>query len=307
MRVVGLGLCVVDHLYLVGEPDPLGVRTRFSERLVTAGGMVGTAISQAAHLGCEAHVLSVVGDDPDGRMIRKTLRAFGVKTRRLILSPESETTVAVVLVAKRGGDRRFIVPDRRALERGVPDFDLRPIRSDSVLMVDGHFPQQALRAVRRARELGATVIGDFHRPSPAVRRLLPFVDFPIVSQEFVDHFADGDPRRAIRELAERYGGNPIITLGAKGGIHWEAGTARRFRSERVKVVDTTGAGDVFHGAFAAALTRDATVRDAIALGVRAASLCCTALGGTGRLMSRAESLHFIQRTPVPAAGPSRRG
>ena len=88
----------------------------------------------------------------------------------MLLRPESETTIAVVLVAKRGGDRRFIVPDRRALERGTPDFDLRPIRSDSVLMVDGHFPAQALLAVRRARELGATVIGDFHRPSKAARR-----------------------------------------------------------------------------------------------------------------------------------------
>lgn len=250
---------------------------------------MGTAIAQAAHLGCDAHVLSVVGDDPDGRVIRRTLRAFGAKTGRLLLSPESETTVAVVLVAKRGGERRFIVPDRRALERGVADFDLRPIRPGCVLMVDGHFPDQALRAVRRARKLGATVVGDFNRPSPAVRRLLPFVDFPIVPREFVDHFADGDPRRAIRELAERYGGNPIITLGAEGGLHWEAGTAKRYRAERVRVLDTTGAGDVFHGAFATALSREATVRDAIALGVRAASLCCTALGGTGRLMSRAES------------------
>lgn len=290
MPVVGLGLCVVDHVYLVDELGSSEIRTRFTERLVAAGGMVCTAIAQAAHLGCDAHVLSVVGDDADGRMIRKSLKAFGVKTRRLLLLRESETTVAVVLVARRGGERRFIVPDRRALERGVPDFDLRPIRSDCVLMVDGHFPAQALRAVRRARKLGATVIGDFHRPSPAVRRLLPFVDFPIVPQEFVDHFADGDPHRAIRELAERYGGNPIVTLGVKGGIHWETGRARRYRARRVKVVDTTGAGDVFHGAFATALTRGATVRDAIALGVRAASLCCTALGGTGRLMSRAESL-----------------
>jgi sulfofructose kinase len=289
MRVVGLGLCVIDHLYLVEKPDPAGVRTRFSQRLVAPGGMVGTAIAQAAYLGCDAHVLSVVGDDADGRLIRKTLRTYGVNTRRLLLSRESETTIAVVLVARRGGERRFIVPDRRALERGVPDFDLRPIRSDCVLMVDGHFADQALRAVRLARKIGATVIGDFNRPSPGVRKLLPFVDFPIVPKEFVDHFADGDPHRALRELAGRYGGTPIVTLGAKGGLVWEAGRARRYRAQRVRVVDTTGAGDVFHGAFATALSRKATVRDAIALGVRAASVCCTALGGTGRLLSRAEA------------------
>lgn len=289
MRVIGLGLCVVDHFYLVGELDFTDVRTRFTQRLVAPGGMVGTAISQAAVLGSDAHVLSVVGDDADGRLIRKTLKGFGVDTRRLRLSPDSETTVAVVLVAKRGGERRFIVPDRRALERGVPDFDLAPIRAGSVLMVDGHFPAQALRAVRRARKLGATVVGDFHRPSPAVRRLLPFVDYPIVPAEFVHHFAAGDARRALRELADRYGGTPIITLGAQGGIYWEAGKVRRFRAQRVKVVDTTGAGDVFHGAFAAALAGRASAREAIEQGVRAASLCCSALGGTGRLMTQAEA------------------
>jgi sugar/nucleoside kinase (ribokinase family) len=290
VRVVGLGLCVIDHLYLVGEPDASGVRTRFTERLVTPGGMIGTAIAQAGYLGSDAHVLSVVGDDPDGRVIRSALKTHGVKTRRLSLSPESETTVAVVLVAKRGGERRFIVPDRRALERGVPDFDLQPIQPGSVLMVDGHFPDQALRAVRRAREVGARVIGDFNRPTAAVRKLLPFVDYPIVPQEFVDHYSDGDPHRAMGQLAERYGGTPIVTLGARGGLHWEAGTVLPYRAKRVKVVDTTGAGDVFHGTFATALSRSATVREAISLATRAASLCCTALGGTGRLMSQAEAL-----------------
>ncbi len=235
-------------------------------------------------------VLSLLGADPDGRFVRRSLKAFGVKTGRLLLSPESSTTVAVVLVERRTGERRFIVADRRALERGTPEFDLTPIDRGSVLLVDGHFPKQALQAVRRARRIGAYVIGDFHRPSPSVQRMLPYVDFPIISLESANLFCPGGSGQVIREFARRYGGTPIVTLGAEGGLYLDGERIRRFAARRVRAVDTTGAGDVFHGAFAAGLSRGGTIPESIDLAVRAASLCCTALGGSSRLMTRKESL-----------------
>jgi sulfofructose kinase len=289
-KVVGLGLCVVDHAYVVEQLDLSEIRTRFSERLVSLGGTVGTALAQAASLGANTHILSLLGDDPDGRFVRRSLKAFGVKTGRLLLSPESSTTVAVVLVERRTGERRFIVADRRALERGTPEFDLTPIDRGSVLLVDGHFPKQALQAVRRARRIGASVIGDFHRPSPSVQRMLPYVDFPIISLESANLFCPGGSGQVIREFARRYGGTPIVTLGAEGGLYLDGERIRRFAARRVRAVDTTGAGDVFHGAFAAGLSRGGTIPESIDLAVRAASLCCTALGGSSRLMTRKESL-----------------
>jgi sulfofructose kinase len=288
-KIVGLGLCVVDHAYVVDPPDLDEIRTRFTERMVSSGGTIGTALAQAASLGANAHVLSLLGDDADGRFVRRSLKTSGVKTGRLVLSPDTTTTVAVVLVERRTGERRFIVPDRRALERGIPDFDLTPIDRGSVLLVDGHFPKQALRAVRQARRVGASVIGDFHRPSSVVRRLLPYVDYPIVPFEFANLFCPGDPRKVVRELAEQYGGTPIVTLGGKGGVYLDEGRVRNFAARRVRVVDTTGAGDAFHGAFAVGLSRGWTIPESIDLAVRAASLCCTALGGSSRLMTRKES------------------
>jgi len=289
-RVVGLGLCVIDHVYAVERLDFSQTRTRFTQRLVLSGGMIGTAISQAAQLGCDAHVLSMLGDDDDGRFVRRSLEHFGVKTERLAISAEAATTVAVVLVEQPGGEKHFIVPDRRELERGAPDFDLGAIDSTTTLLVDGHFPEQALRAAAKAREVGASVVGDFHRPSPAVRKLLPYVDFPVVPLEFAERFSPGDPQRAVIELADRFGGTPIVTLGAQGGLYLDEGRVHRFAARPVEVVDTTGAGDVFHGAFAAGLARGWTLAQSIDLARRAAALCCTALGGAGRLMTREESL-----------------
>lgn len=285
-RVVGLGLCVIDHLYLVEDLDPAAERTRYTGRLVCAGGMIATALAQAAQLGAEAHVLSLVGDDPEGRQVRRRLRSFGVVTRRLLRSPHLPTTVAVVLVDRRSGARRFVVPDRRALERRAPDFDLTPIRPGGVLLIDGHFPAQAKRAVRRAREVGAAVVADFHRPSPPVLALLPFVDFAVVPRAFAEAWMPGGVREALVRLREEFGATPVVTLGAQGGLWLDGARTRRFRSPRVRVIDSTGAGDTFHGAFAAGIAQGLSLERTLARAARAGALACTALGGMGRLLRR---------------------
>jgi sulfofructose kinase len=281
--VIGLGLCVVDHVYVVDELDLAQTRLRYRARLELAGGMTATALAQAAALGCEAHALSALGADREGRLVRSALRAAGVHTRGLVTSPRLVTTVAVCLVARKGGERRFLLPDRSELEARAPAFDLRGLDARSLLLVDGHFPAQALRAVRRARQVGAPVVADFSRPTESARTLLPFVDYPIVPQEFALAWAGG-AREALLRLRAEFGGTPVVTLGAAGGLYLEAGRVRRFRARPVRVVDTTGAGDAFHGAFAAGLVRGLPLAASIELAARMAAECCTALGGMGSLL-----------------------
>jgi len=302
-RIVGLGLCVVDHSYLVDELADDPMRLRYRERRVDAGGMVGNALRQVAALGCEAHILSGLGDDSDGRMVRSGLRAAGVRTQGLMLSPRLITTVAVVLVDRKTGERRFVVPDRRRLEARAPAFELSEIERCQVLMVDGHFPAQALRAVRQARKAGVRVVADFHRMNRGVERLLPYVDHAIVSEEFVAAAGYGSPREALRVLARVTRGQPVVTRGARGGLTLEGRQFRRFAAHRARVVDTTGAGDVFHGAVAAGLSWSLDFADCLDLGARAAAHNCAALGGAGRLMTRDELPAALRR----AALRSRRG
>ena len=287
-RIVGLGLSVVDHLYVVEHLRLSEARLRYGERVVQSGGMTGTALAQAARLGCRAQLLSLHGDDADGRLVRRTLRAAGVDTRGVLRRADARTTVAVVLVERRGGERRFLVPDRRALERRAPPFDLSAIDGRTLLLVDGHFPAQALRAVKQARRLGATVIADLNRPRADCLALLPYVDYPIVPLEFGAGWAGGDPERLLRRLRAASGGTPVVTLGARGGLYLAGGRVRRYRARRVRVVDSTGAGDAFHGAFAAGLYFGLGFEAALELAAHAAALNCTALGGMGRLMTRSE-------------------
>jgi sulfofructose kinase len=90
----------------------------------------------------------------------------------------------------------------------------------------------------------------------------------------------------LLRLRSRFGGTPVVTLGAAGGLYLEAGRVRRWRARRVRVVDTTGAGDAFHGAFAAGLVRGLPLAASIELAARAAAACCAALGGMAGVLRR---------------------
>jgi sulfofructose kinase len=289
---------VLDQLFLIDDHEPDAARIRYRKRVVSAGGMVATALAQAAQLDCASQLISVVGDDREGRDVLRELRALGVSTRRVVRSRECPTSTALVLVSASTGERRFIVPDRRALERRAPAFDLSPIRAGSLLLVDGHYPVQALRAVRAARESGAVVIGDFSDSRPAYHRLLPFVDFPIVPAEFGRTWGIAGARETLCALRDTYGGLPVVTEGRRGALALVDGRVRRIPAPRVRVRDTTGAGDVFHGAFAAGLYHGLEPIPALRLAAYAAAQSCTALGGQARLMQRRELL----RVAGPAFG-----
>jgi sulfofructose kinase len=291
-RVVGVGLSVLDHLYVADDNRLPGIRTRYHDLRISPGGMVSTAVAQAAQLGCETHLLTALGLDDVATEILRQLRGLGVRTRRVSRSPDGRTDVSAVIVDRQTGGRRFLVRDRRRVEREAPDFDLSVIRRGTLLLVDGHFPAQAVRAMKRTRELGGKVIGDFSDARPAFRRLLPWVDYPIVPADFARGFGAGDSRDTLRALADRYGGVPVVTEGRRGALVLESGRIRRIAPHRVRVRDTTGAGDVFHGAFAAGLLHGRDVMGALQLASKAASLCCTELGGLGRLMTEREMKRF---------------
>jgi len=302
-EVVGLGLCVVDHLYRVERLDAVEVRTRYAERAVSAGGMAAGAVVQAALLGCRARLLSAIGDDEPGRFARRMLRDAGVDTRGLVLSDRIPTTLAVVLVHRKSGERRFLVADRRGLERRAPRLDLAAIRRGSVLIVDGHFAADAARAVELAAERDVAVVGDFARPDRHVLRMLHHVPHPIVPEEFAERFTPGRPRDTLFRLRDEYGGEPILTQGSRGGLYLEGARVRRYRAPRVAVRDTTGAGDAFHGAFAAGLAQGLPFERNLARAAACGARCCTGLGGVATMLSLARVGRAGKR-PVRSDQPS---
>jgi len=275
---------VLDDVYRVADLSLSGERERYREHHTGTGGMAANALVQAAALGVRCQLLTLVGDDAAGRGLLRALRESGVGTRRVVRSPAHPTTSALVLVDARSGERRFVLPDRREIERRAPDFDLSAIVGRSVLLVDGHFARQAKAGLGRAREREATTVADFAVAKPAFRPMLRFVDHAIVPLQYVESAGLGSPREALRWLERRTRAAPVVTLGSRGALALIDGRFRRIRPHRVRVRDTTGAGDAFHGAFAAGLALGMPVPAALDLASRAGAYACRGLGATSSLL-----------------------
>ncbi|MEM7410704.1 MAG: PfkB family carbohydrate kinase [Myxococcota bacterium] len=284
--VVGLGLCVIDHLYLVEAQDPRAERQNYRDRRVSVGGMVTNALAQVARLGARAELVTQLGDDPDGVRARRELRTLGIGTRSVQVSRAMPTTVAVVFVDPATGERRFLTAPRAKLEARVRGLDLAAIRPGRVLLVDGHFPSQLRRAARRARKHGVPVVGDLSDARPAYVALLPYLDRPVLPEGFVRAWHRGTPSDAIRRLHDEFGAEAVVTQGSRGGLYWNDGRVARYRSPRVTVRDTTGAGDAFHGAFAVGLAEGLPLADNVARAARAGATACTRVGATAKLLGR---------------------
>jgi sulfofructose kinase len=116
-------------------------------------------------------------------------------------------------------------------------------------------------------------------------RLLPYVDFPLVPEEFARSYTPDRPADTLRRLREEFGGRPVLTLGARGGLYLEGSRLRRFHAPRVRARDTTGAGDAFHGAFAAGLAQGLPFERNLARAAACGARACRRLGGVSSLLA----------------------
>lgn len=291
MDVVGIGVAARDITVGV-DPWPAPERkTRAAAFAESGGGPVPTALVTMARLGNRCALGGVVGDDDAGRFVIEGLRAEGVDTSCVIAKPGLATPTSVILVDATG--RRSILEwNQTALPATAEDLAPMAALIDRcrALLLDARLPDIQAEAARRARRAGALVVLDCGHPRPGAEALIALSDVAVLSHSYARslHGGDYDPGGFVVALRGRMasGGRRIagITLGADGCLMAEAGGATRHVSApRVEAVDTTGAGDVFHGAFVHELLRGGSPEDAARFACAAAALSCRGLTGRAAL------------------------
>jgi len=164
------------------------------------------------------------------------------------------------------------------------------------ILVDSHWPEAALTALRRARERGIPSCGDFEHIHEDNRPIIAWVDYPIYSRECVQGFGGtGSIEEDLRAVAALGGRVPMVTLGHEGCMWLEGEQVRRLPAFPVDAVDTTGCGDVFHGAFTFGLSQGWDVARNARFASATAALKCRALGGRTGIPSRDEVEAFLDR------------
>lgn len=291
--LIGLGLATLDHLCLVESfADPVG-QLRLKAFDIEGGGPAASALAAAARLGLRCELWAQVGTGPLADQIIAGLRRAGVDTGAVRQWPDSDGPLVLVLVDGRTAERRFQVArgwPRRELE-GLP---LNHLAGARCLLVDGAYPAAACEAARRARELGVPVVADLGNVEGPYRELVALVDHLIVDEACgarLGHSAD--PERACLSLLELGPRVAAITLGARGCVCADAGGVRRRRAFPVEAVDTTGAGDTFHGAYCVGVVEGWDLDRTIAFASAVAALCCTRLGGRAGVPDRAGVERFL--------------
>lgn len=300
MDILGIGMSMMDSIQLVEEfPAGTGV-TEVSESALMGGGPVPTALCSAARLGASAAIIDRVGDDWRGDLIRTDYHHFGVDTTYLELEEGETSSLGIVLVRKRDGERHIVFQKGSFHELASDELPVEALRSCRILHLNGRHWPACVEAARMAREAGGRVSfdGGAHRYDPKFEPLLEIVDILIVARDFaVQLSGTEDHETQLRALAERNAEIVGITDGVRGS--WfrtrEGEEFHQAAFPMEEVVDTTGCGDVFHGAFLASVIGGKDWQCCARNASAAAALNAMRLGGRGNLVTEAELQQFLAR------------
>jgi sulfofructose kinase len=292
-HVIAVGIAVMDKIFGVAEIPTEATKVFARSYSEIGGGPAATASVAIARLGGEAELWARVGDDPVGRRIVEELHDWGVRPQ-VRLVPGADSNVSGVLVDAQG--ERLIVsytdPELDPDPSWLP-FD-RLERADAVL-ADVRWPRASEAVLRRARDLGiSTVLDADLAPDDILRELVPLSDFSIFSHPALTRLTGTDDvGEALRRAQGLCTGHVGVTVGENGCCWLEGGHLCQETGFSITAVDTLGAGDVFHGAFALAVAEGRDIRDAARFANAAAALKCTRSGGRAGIPSRSEVSAFL--------------
>jgi len=294
--VLGFGVVAVDDLVYVDRfPEPDG-KTLAMDRRREGGGLAGTALVAAARLGARASWCGVLGDDELSRYSLAELVREGVDVSRVIRRQGAAPCASVIIVVRPTGQRSIVSGIRGVTPFPPGEITPEMIRECRVLFVDHSSPSTSIRAAALAREAGIPVVADVEGfADTGVTELVPLVDHLIVGAESArEHTGETDPARMVRALASTGRTLTAVTTGADGVWYAEGNEEpRHVPGHIVEAVDTTGCGDVFHGAYAAYLAFGEGVAGAVKAANAAAALKATKPGGRTGIPDRAALTAFI--------------
>lgn len=296
-RIVCVGHAALDRIYRIESFPPKPTKVRAIEHVVSGGGMAANAAAAIARLGARAELWSRVGEDNGGTSVKAGLKALGVDVRYVQSFDEGRTSNAAIIVDDAG--ERLIVSARDVnMPSSTSWLPLERIADATVVLADVRWLEAARVVFEAARQNKVPTVLDCELGGrEALSELLALTDYAIFSEEAFHEFAhdSGLDQEAkldrILALGARHAG---VTLGARGYVWKDAGgPVTSIPAFNVDVVDTTGAGDAFHGAFALAIAEGRTTREAARMSAAVAALKCRRLGARAGLPTRPELDAFL--------------
>jgi sulfofructose kinase len=283
--LVGVGLNAIDTLIPLSDYPTRGSKVEYRLANVLPGGQVATTVVACQHWGMRTRYVGKLGDDQAAKLHHEEFARAGVETQ-LTIVPGGISPQSLVLV-DGAGERTVLCRRDERLVLLPSDLDREWIVNARALHIDGHDTAAATVAAGWARAGGIPVIADLDELYPGVEELLENIDYLVVSRDFPCRLmSENDLEKALRGMHRRYGGVlAAATLGQEGVLAWDGKQLHHVSAYNVPVVDTTGAGDIFHAGFIYGLLQGWPLKQQLDFACAAAALNCMAVGARGGIQA----------------------
>ncbi len=295
--VVGVGLNATDTLLLVPRFPAYAGKEPFVEEILSPGGQVASAMVCCAVLGLRTKYIGTVGDDLRGQVQLESLKGTGIDISDVQVRANTANQSAYIVIDQSTGERTVFWRRDEGLRLEPSEIKPEMIATAELLHIDGHDTQAVERAAQIARKNGIPVTVDVDTVYHGFDRVLPFVDYLVTSSEFPVRWTNvNDPFKALETIQDEYGMRvAAMTLGAHGCLARFEGKFHYSPAYVVNCVDTTGAGDVFHGAFCYSVVKGYSMQETLDFSNAAAALNCTALGARGGISRHEDAAALMKR------------
>jgi sulfofructose kinase len=294
-RVVGLGQACVDYLGRVPRFPQEDGKSELQELHKQCGGPASTAMVTLSRLGVACSFLGSVSDDPFGADIIQGLKDQGVDASFLKVLPGYSSQFAFIAISSDSGNRTIFWHRGSVPHLTKDQVDLSPFSRAEILHLDGLMIEASLEAVKQAKSMGLTTVLDAGTMREGSLELASSVDVLIASARFADPLVGhvAKPEEALEALCPLGPRVVIVTLGRSGSLGRDGDKPVRQDAFPVDAVDTTGAGDVYHGGYIYGLLHGWTMKECMRFASAVAALKCREIGARKGIPGLQEVKEFL--------------
>lgn len=291
--VVGVGLNATDTLLPVTQFPERGSKIELHSANALLGGQVASAMAACQQWGLRTRYVGKLGEDQPAELHRAEFARLGIEAHLLVAC--GATSQQAFIIVDSAGERTVLWKRDPRLALLPNELNHEWICNARVLHLDGHDTAAAVQAAQWARAANIPVVADLDDLYPGVESLLPNIDFLVTSRDIPTRLTGNpDLRCSLPEVRRRYKNRiTAATLGSDGVMAWDGANFHYAPAYRVNVVDTTGAGDIFHAGFIYGLVRGWPTQRQLEFACAAAALNCAAVGARGGIRPVPEIEHLM--------------
>ncbi|MBQ8525258.1 MAG: hypothetical protein IJ460_00845 [Clostridia bacterium] len=295
-KIVGIGANVCDTLITLPHYPAEDTKMRASEIMMSGGGPCATGLCAASKLGADCAYIGNLTDDSAGQFLVNDLTKYGVSADHVRIKPGYTSFSSYIWLAEDSTSRTCVFHKGDVPEEPLDEEQINAIKNADILMIDGNSMTTALEAAEIAKANGTKILYDAGGLYEGVEKLLPYADILIPSEEFsLGHTGCTNTEEAAKALFGRYSPEIlVITCGKEGGIIYDGQSINKYKAFSVDGVDSNGAGDVFHGAFAFAITQKMDYNKACIFSSAVSALKCTKTGARAAAPTSDEVIKFLK-------------